>query len=156
MKFAVFLTSVFLITTSLTAGAQEVAWQQAQGNCASGLHLPPKGPFAVMVYCEDALGVYLAVIHAKPIGAPAVQSGKWSLENRYWFDPVWASDVTGFKWAADGLKLLVSTSEIYGSGGLFELDLFNRKYTQILPEGAPVSINKPGSGYNVEGKKLEP
>jgi len=109
-----------------------------------------------MIYCEDALGIYLAVIHTEPMGAPAAESGKWTLEDRYWSDPLWGSDITGFKWSSDGNVLSVSTSEIYGSGGLFELDLFKRKATQLLPKGKPVSVNKPGPGYNIEGKLLEP
>jgi len=109
-----------------------------------------------MIYCEDALGIYLAVIHAVPIGSPAAKNGKWSLEDRYWSDPLWASDVTGFKWSPEGNKLFVSTSEIYGSGGLFELDLFKRKATQLLPKGKAISVNEPGLGYNIEGKPLEP
>jgi hypothetical protein len=145
-----------MLLASTAAGAQEVSWQQAPGNCIPGLHSSPKGPFAVMIYCGDALGIYLAVIHAEPMGAPAAESGKWSLEDRYWSDPLWASDVTGFKWSPEGSKLFVSTSEIYGSGGLFELDLFKRKATQLLPKGKAVSVNEPGPSYNIEGKPLEP
>lgn len=156
MKNVAVITSLLMLIASIAASAQEYSWQQAPGNCVPGLHSSPKGPFSVMIYCEDALGVYLAVIRVAPMGAPADQSGKWSLEDRYWFDPLWASDITGFKWSSDGRKLFVSTSEIYGSGGLFELDLFKRKATQLLPEGEPVSINKPGPGYSIEGKPLEP
>lgn len=156
MKNVAVLASLLLLVTSVTASAQEDSWQKAPGNCVPGLHSSPKGPFAVMIYCEDALGIYLAVIHAAPMGAPAAQSGKWSLEDRYWFDPLWASDITGFKWSSDGRELFVSTSGIYGSGGLFELDLFKRKATQLLPKGKPVSVNNPGPGYSVEGKALEP
>ncbi len=156
MKNGAVFASVLMLVASVSAFAQEDSWQWAPGNCVPGLHSSPKGPFAVMIYCEDALGIYLAVLHAAPMGAPAAQSGKWSLEDRYWFDPLWASDITGFKWSADGRELTVSTSEVYGSGGLFRLDLFNRKATQLLPKGEPVSINKPGPGYNLEGKPLEP
>lgn len=156
MKNVAVLASLLILVASVAASAQEDSWQNSQGNCVPGLHSSPKGPFAVMVYCEDALGVYLAVIHTAPMGAPAAQSGKWTLEDRYWFDSLWASDITGFKWSSDGRELFVSTSGIYGSGGLFKLDLFKRKATQLLPKGKHVSINKPGPGYSIDGKPLEP
>lgn len=156
MKTAVTITSLLMLLACTAADAQEVSWQKARGNCVPGLHSSPEGPFAVMIYCEDALGIYLAVIHAEPMGAPAAESGKWSLENRYWSDPRWASDITGFKWSPDGSKLFVSTSGIYGSGGLFELDLFERKVMQLLPKDKAISVNEPGPGYNIVGKPLEP
>ena len=154
MKNIVVLVSFLTLIASIAAGAQMDSWEKAQVNCVPGFHSLPNGPFAVMIYCEDALGDYLAVIHAAPIGAPADQSGKWSLEDRYWFDPLWASDITGFKWSPNGRELLVSTSGIYGSGGLFNLDLLNRTSTQLLPKGKSVSAHKPGPGYSIEGKPL--
>jgi hypothetical protein len=156
MRNITVLATFLALVVSGAVGAQEDSWRKAQGNCAPGLHSSPTGPFAVMIYCEDALGDHLAVIYAAPIGAPVDESGKWSLKNRYWFDPLWASDITGFKWSSDGHELFVSTSGIYGSGGLFKLDLFKRKSTQLLPKGKPVSVNKPGPGYSIEGNLLEP
>ena len=80
MRNAVVLASFLTLVTSVAAGAQEEFWRKAPGNCVPGLHPAPTGPFAVMIYCEDALGDHLAVIHAAPIGAPVNESGKWSLE----------------------------------------------------------------------------
>jgi hypothetical protein len=156
LKNVTVLASSLALAGSIAVGAQENSLRKTAGNCSPGLHSSPTGPFAVVIYCEDVLGDYLAVIHAAPIGAPVDEGGKWSLENRYWFDQLWASDITGFKWSSDGHELFVSTSGIYGSGGLFKLDLFKRKATQLLPKGKPVSVNKPGPGYSIEGKPLEP
>jgi hypothetical protein len=156
MKPINLLASLMVLIVSFTADAQDASWDHATATCIPGLHSAPNGPFAVMMYCEDALGDYLAVTYAKPIGAPVVQGGKWSLEDRYWSEPRWASDVTGYKWSDDGLKLSVSTSGIYGSGGLFELDLFKRETMQLLPKDAPVSINNPGPGYRIDGSVDEP
>ncbi len=108
-------------------------WEWAPGNCPGGSHRQPNGPFAVALFCEDALGTYLSVIYIGPIGAPATQNGRWTLADRYWHDPLWGSDVTWFKWSQDGTHLFISTSEIYGSGGFFELDVLKRTATQHCP-----------------------
>ena len=105
-------------------------------------------------FCEDALSTYLAVIYVEPIGLPVTENGRWSLENRYWYEEQWGSDVTGFKWSKDGKSLSVSTSPIYGSGGFFELDLQAHSATQRLPKGLPVSTEHPGPGYDISGAVL--
>jgi hypothetical protein len=89
------------------------------------LHSQPNGPFALFLFCEDALGSYISVLYANPIGAPATPAPhRWRLDDRYWHDPLWGADVTSYAWAPDGKRLFVATSEIYGSGGLFELNLW--------------------------------
>jgi len=155
VKCTAFLASLFLLLASFTANAQEDFSQSPKEHCVPGLHMAPKGPFAVMVYCEDALGNYLSVVYAKPIGAPSTQNGKWTLVNRHWSERLWSSDFTGYKWSADGLKLIVGTSGIYGSGGLFELDLLGRISKQLLPKDTRISTTTPGPGYLVDGSMLE-
>src|SRR5882724_1364309 len=126
-------------------------WTKEPGKCPHGLHRQPAGPFAVFLFCEDALGTYLGVLYSDPIGAPVAAPfvNAWTLENRYWQDPVWSADVTGFVWNSKGSRLYVSTSEIYGSGGIFELDLPSRHARQLAPPGgaSPVSPSSPGPGY---------
>lgn len=96
-----------------------------------------------------ALGDYLAVVYFEPLGAPAAApfAKTWDMANRVWQESQWASDVTSFAWSPDGKRLYVATSEIYGSGGLFELDLVSRKARQIAPSDHPVSESAPDTDY---------
>lgn len=141
---------VLVVTTPAQSDALE-KWESTPGHCPAGIHSQPNGPFAIILFCEDALGAYLAVTYIKPIGAPLTQNGRWSLKDRYWHESVWGSDVTGFQWSKDKKKLLVSTQQVYGSGGFFELDLLARTFNQRLPKGATISIENPGPGYNING-----
>jgi hypothetical protein len=140
---------------SLAGEAPIEKWSRSPGNCPRGLHVAPQGPFAVVLLCEDALGEYLSVLWYAPMGQPATASGRWSLKNRYWHDPIWGADVTGFKWSKNGNELLVSTSSVYGSGALFALDLHAHTYKQLLPEDNKVSLSNPGPGYNIAGEHFD-
>src|SRR5262245_55194125 len=90
----------------------ERLWRKQTGSCPQGIHRQPSGPFAAFLFCEDALGAYLAVMYIEPLGAPAAQpfAGAWELDNRIWQDGLWASDVTSFAWSPDGKRLYVTTS----------------------------------------------
>ena len=144
---------VFATATLAHEASEKREW--TRGKCVTGFYRYPGHPFTVALFCEDALGAYMSVVHLGPIGAPATQNGRWTLKDRYWHDPLWGSDITGFKWKKDGTHLGVSTSPIYGSGGFFELDLKSRTVKQILPKEAAVSVHKPGPGYNISGDLLE-
>ena len=158
-RISILICTVVILTgwmsTSLAQDRVLEKWEWSPGHCPGGIHRQPGGPFAVALFCEGALGTYLSVIYLGSIGAPATQNGRWRLADRYWHDPVWGSDVTGFKWSRDRTHLLVSTSGIYGSGGFFELDVLARSAIQRLPQGKSVSINRPGPGYNISGTILE-
>jgi hypothetical protein len=106
-----------------------------------------------LLFCEDALGDYLAVVYFEPLGAPAAGpfAEAWGMNNRVWQDALWGSDVTSFAWSPDQKRLYVTTSEVYGSGGLFELDLVSRKARQIAPTNPPVSESAPGADYVITG-----
>ena len=130
-------------------------WDFRSGGCHSDLYRQPNGPFAVVLFCEDALGAYLAVVYIEPIGSPATENGRWKLNDRYWHDDLWGSDVTGFRWAKDGKYLFVSTSRIYGSGGFFELSLEMRTAKQRMPKRGLVSESDPGPGYDISGSILK-
>lgn len=148
------LTYAMVLGLSFAApayGEELEMWGFRPGDCPSGFHHQPNGPFALVLFCEDALGTYLSVVYANPIGAPFTPNQRWNLNDRYWHEPLWGTDVTGFRWSEDGAKLLVSTHQVYGSGGLFELDLQQRKASQRLPVGWLVSIENPGPGYGING-----
>lgn len=128
-------------------------WKRSLDRCSPGLHRQPDGPFATLLFCEDALGDYLAVVYLEPMGRPAAVpfAAAWKIDDRVWQEGLWAADVTSFAWSPDGKRLYVTTSEVYGSGGLFELDLVSRKARQIAPGDSPVSGSAPGADYVIEG-----
>lgn len=92
----------------------------------------PVGPFAAMIFYEDALGVQVGVIYLDIMGIPV--QGKWHLSDRFWQDKKWASDATSIAWSSEGSYLYVATSSIYGDGGVFQLDLFEKKSERIYPK----------------------
>ncbi len=102
------------------------------GQCAPGLHKQPHGPFAVLLFCEDALGNHLGVIYLQNMSAPSDRS--WSLTDRFWQKPEWGADVTSYAWDDSGQLLFVSTSAIYGSGEVHVLDLGARTSTKLFPK----------------------
>jgi len=119
--------------------------------CFAGPHKQPNGPFAVLVFCEDALGNYIAVYYADAIGAPQSSDYPgWSLSNRVWQDH-WGCDVTSFSWSAGGKYLYVATWATYGDGGLFQVDLHNRKSKRIFPAELPEG----NLGYGVQITELD-
>ena len=89
----------------------------------------PNGPFAVMVFEEYALGVHIGVIYFEQMGNPL--DGKWWISERFWDDRNWGSDITSLYWSPDSKFLFIGTSQNYGDGGLFRLNLIEKKYTKI-------------------------
>jgi hypothetical protein len=155
VKKIIFTIILVLIATFGLAQKNREKWEWSPGKCVSAVYPHPKSPFAVALFCEDALGTYMSVIHLGSIGAPASENRRWTLENRHWYDSLWSSDITGFKWAKDGLSITVSTSPIYGSGGYFEINLRSRTVKQLLPEGVTVSVANPGPGYDISGRVID-
>src|SRR5438876_3349972 len=98
--------------------------------CKDGVVAAPTGPFAVWVFCDDALGTQIGVVYARNMGAP--NDGAWGLNNRFWQEGAWTSEVQTFAWSTDGTSLFVSTGAVYGSSGLFQLDLHNRKARELI------------------------
>jgi hypothetical protein len=96
--------------------------------CKHGLHLQPEGgKFAVMLFCDDAAGSHLGIV----CNRPGCDETPWSLADRFWQDETWASDVTAFAWDKNGKCLYVSTSEVYGTGDVFALNLPERRYVKV-------------------------
>jgi hypothetical protein len=124
------------------------------------MYKQPNGPMSLILFCDAALGTNIGLVYYDSPEAPVslhfynklTQAEKeayykiWSLANRMWQEPIWASDVTSYAWGPDGTKLYVATSGIYGSGALYELDLIRKKYKQIAPTGR-VALDAPGPGY---------
>jgi hypothetical protein len=99
--------------------------------CRHGLHPQPGGgPFAVLLFCDDAAGSHLAAACYAP-GCGEAHGQAWSLSNRVWQGAPWSDDVTAFAWDPNGTCLYVSTSETYGTGQLFALNLHTRHYSAV-------------------------
>ncbi len=160
--FCLLLILVFSINNySAIAENTQSIWIEGNDKCVHGLHHQPNGPMAVVLFCEDAVGTYLGIIYYELMEAPAPSHfvrrlsekdkitfyNNWSLGNRMWQEPVWASDITSYAWGADGTKLYVATSNIYGSGAFYELDIVRKTYKQIAPKDKEVTIESPGPGF---------
>src|ERR1700694_129004 len=93
-----------LLALALSLDAQNREWSAGPKDCCGMRTLrQPAGPFAVLLYREDALGNYLAVVYADPIGAPSTSGlQRWTLDDRYWHDPIWGASVTAYRWSIDG------------------------------------------------------
>lgn len=92
----------------------------------------PNGPFAAIIFPEDALGDYLGVI-LYDIGSQPGENTTWDLGDRFWQDKTWADDITSIAWGPSGKYLYVATSEIYGDGGIFQLNLLEKTFIKIYP-----------------------
>ncbi len=98
--------------------------------CKPGLQSQSNGPFAVMLFCEDALASHIGVVYEKTMGAPL--DGNWNISDRFWQNPEWAADVTGYFWSKSGKELLIATSPIYGTGSVIKLNLMERTHKKVF------------------------
>jgi hypothetical protein len=116
--------------------------------CQEGIYSQHKGSFfKLAVFCDDAAGTNIGVIFH------SVGNKDW-----YWQELQWSQDVTAFWWSPGYKFLYVSTSGIYGSGAVYELDLVNRKARKALPKGYPPTAGTYTSEimrYNTESNSLE-
>lgn len=139
-------TLIFLLSLSFFFNAGSYAKDQnrylvhvSPRSCTHGLHAQPNdGPFSVFVFCDDALGVNIGVILTEPGSGPGKLKlegtktwDKWNNTDRFWQDSTWAADVTSFAWSPSYRYLYIATSAIYGDGGVFKLDLKNKKSSRI-------------------------
>jgi hypothetical protein len=125
------LSLILAVASSMPAFAEPEVTVASGKQCNPGLHRQPDGPFAVMLFCDDALGSNLGVVYYGHLGAPT--DGKWALTDRFWQDSNWGADVTAFAWDPKRELLLVSTSAIYGTGTVYRLELKNRRYARLFP-----------------------
>lgn len=150
------ITLIILGASSVIATESPIAQKISGQKCNHGLLQQPNGPFAVTVFCEDALGTYIGVIcyaagkcerSEYPDGS--IRFEGWALNNRFWQEKIWASDVDSIAWSPNKKSLFVATGRIYGSGSLYQLDLEKRKVKQLLPIKSETSTSNPGPGYSI-------
>lgn len=113
--------SVVAASAATTVGLAASGIEDVGGrSCKPGEHVQPGGPFSVYVFCDDALGTNIAVLYGAA-GDP--RYNKWTLTRRFWQGDPWAADVHGLGWVPGSNLLVVTTSEIYGEGEIFLLNL---------------------------------
>ena len=105
----------------------------------------PNGPFAAMIFDEDALAIHLCVIYYDHMGGPINE--KWDISERAWCNGKWGSDITSLYWCPSGKCLYIGTSLVYGDGGVFRLDLYNKKFTKVYPPANLTPTGKEGKKY---------
>ncbi len=106
--------------------------------CVDGPHKQPNGEFAVYVFCDDAQGTNIAIFHGYP-GDSLFE--KWPINRRFWQGEPWTLDVSSIGWVPNKNLLVVATSEIYGEGSIYLLDLEKQKFKVLLvPKDCGASI----------------
>jgi len=134
------LILIFTLIFSGTVLSENFVVKVSPQYCVDGVHQQLNGPFAIYVFCDDALGSNISVF-LKDLGAPF--SGKYSLGSRFWQGQLWSNDVTSFVWLENRTELLVATSGGYGTGALYLLNL-NEQESKILfkVENADIQLLK--------------
>jgi len=98
-------------------------------SCMHGLKKIQNTPYAVMMFCEGALGNYLSITYVGWMSAPV--DGTWSLNNRHRQNEAWGLDVTSYFYDPPTFLLYIATSELYGEGGIYRLNLHNKKFRKL-------------------------
>ena len=147
-----------LAAAALAADVQYLTRVTAKA-CKHGLSPQPAGgPFSVFVFCDDAGGVNIGVINTQPGAGPGAidirpsrEWSHWNVNDRFWQDRAWATDVTSFAWSPDLRSLYVGTSEVYGTGNLYKLDLVNRTSQVLVPKADWKTDPKAGHATEILG-----
>lgn len=92
----------------------------------------PNGPFAAMLFNEFAQGIHIGIIYHQQMGGPV--DGNWWISERFWQEKPWNADITSFAWDETGKYIYIGTSEVYGDGGLFKLDLLKKTFVKLYPK----------------------
>ncbi|MCA3028190.1 MAG: hypothetical protein ING66_06265 [Rhodocyclaceae bacterium] len=153
--------AVCLVAFVGQVGASDVTQLSAK-KCAPGLRAQPHGgPFSVFVFCDDALGVNIAVLNASGGAGPGkLKLGetklwdRWQVDDRVWQQSTWSRDITSFAWSRDSRSLYVATSGTYGTGFTYKLDLVSRKAVAIFP--TPVEKLDPTNSVETNILRIDP
>lgn len=99
-------------------------------SCEHGPAKQPGGHFVAFVFCDDALGTNLGIILSR-LSDDTDTTGVWRVDQRFWQEGPWVTDVTSLAWDPFSNRLFVATSEVYGDGGVFVLDLPSKRHERI-------------------------
>jgi hypothetical protein len=88
-----------------------------------------------LVSCEDAQGDYLTVLYTGQVVAANDSAWERSIGERAWHDEKWGDDVTSYAWGPGGEWLYVATSDTYGTGAVYLLDLRRKSSVVVVGRG---------------------
>jgi hypothetical protein len=135
MRFVPALVIWLLIASGVNAGDDSGGVIDVMGSsCEQGPSKQPNGHFLAFVFCDSALGSNLGIILSR-LTNDTDATGVWGVDQRFWQDGPWVTDVTSFAWDPFSNRLYVATDDIYGDGGVFVLDLLNKKHERIYSIG---------------------
>jgi hypothetical protein len=131
--------------------------------CRHGLHAQPNGgPFSIFLFCDDGQGSNIGIILSEPGAGPGKIKltgektwDSWYPNDRFWQEKQWATDVVSFLWSPSFEFLYVATSDIYGDGGLFKLNLKERKVERLLPNKSANYFKKIALGYSTKIERID-
>ncbi len=134
--------SLFLLISGFCNAADISVVQVSPNVCKQGEYKQPDGYFSIYVFCDDALGTNIAVF-ARDMHNPILgPSNQYDLGRRFWQGESWSYDVVSFSWLNKS-KLLLSTSNIYGSGSVYILNLYEKTERVLYKEpGAVIRIKE--------------
>jgi hypothetical protein len=153
------VVSLMLLSSSISANAEEYLVKAAGKNCVPGLHKQPAGgPFSVFLFCDDAAGSNIGIVNTSGGAGPGQIAlpwpktwDKWAPNNRFWQDPEWATDITSFAWSPDLRSVYVATAKVYGSGALYRLDLVTRTFEKLVPRTSESHDAERGRSAEITG-----
>ena len=135
MRYVPTLIFWILIAPGLNAGENAHRVLDLMGSsCEHGPSIQPNGNFLAFVFCDSALGSNLGIVLSR-LTNDTDTTGAWGVDQRFWQNGPWVTDVTSFAWDPFSDRLYVATAEIYGDGGVFVLNLLNKKHERIYSIG---------------------
>ncbi len=100
-----------------------------EGECHSGLYLLEGGKFGVQVFCGGATGTNIILVSLE-----AEAPDPWENWERYWQSESWGSDMKDFFATSKANKIVIATSEVYGSGSVLLVDIAKKQTEDLLKE----------------------
>jgi len=145
LKYKYILIFLFLLPANSWSNDVNVL----SNNCTPGLHRLGDSQFALFTSCEGALGNYIAIIMNGRWSEYGSKS--WDIGDRFWYEHSWGKDVTSTYFYASENVLYVSTSSVYGNGGIYKLDLISKKAILFYPKS--IDLIQPEEFLQIEAVK---
>ncbi len=131
MRLVPTLVICLLVSPGVNAGDDSSGIIDVMGSsCEQGPAKQPNGHFLAFVFCDGALGSNLGIILSE-LTEDTDATGVWGVDQRFWQDGPWVTDVTSFAWDPFSDRLYVATDATYGDGAVYVLDLLGKKHRRI-------------------------
>ena len=140
----ILITSLLILFDSQASNVVKIS-----GNCDQGLAKLGHSSFSLYISCEGALGNYIGVMLTSKWSK--FGNRYWEIGDRFWYEKSWGSDVHSYYYYSKKNMLYVATSNIYGIGGIYELNIKERKSRIIFPDS--VKKLKAEDRYSIVGFK---